>query len=203
MADARLEDLLVAGWDGQIPAEATPSLLPSLDRLSAAARACDTSVVQPLLGVAVRRLRAAGVQLTDRRVVRSQRLVAAAATMDGRDRANDSDLWVLPLVALTPDTQVLARETLVDLLATSGNAALLHAAEEFSRGPAARADRLVATANELLASTSQGPGDANLLLRLEATLREIDAGFAVNDLPPALAEARSALVAERARSAAA
>ena len=110
MADAQLEDLLSAGWDAQA-GKAGPSLIPELDRLSAAARSCDTAPVRPLLSTVVRRLRGAGVELTDRRVVRSQRLVAAAATLDGRASADAGDLWVLPLVAFTPDAQVMARET--------------------------------------------------------------------------------------------
>jgi MoxR-like ATPase len=199
VADAHLEDLLSAGWSADAPAEAGPSLLPALDRLSAASRACDTSSVRPLLGLAVRRLRAAGVQLSDRRVVRSQRLVAAAAALDGRSVADASDLWVLPLVALTPDTQVLARETLKDLLDGAANGVLMHAAEEFSRGSAARADRLLATAQELLAVTDDGE---SLLLRIEATLREIDAGFAVEDLPAELAATRASLIGVRMRAAA-
>lgn len=200
VADAQLEDLLSAGWSADAPTEAGPSLLPALDRLSAASRSCDTSAVRPLLGIAVRRLRAAGVQLSDRRVVRSQRLVAAAATLDGRGVADASDLWVLPLVALTPDTQVLVRETLKDLLDGASNRALMHAAEEFSRGAAARADRLLATAEELLAVTD---ADESLLLRVEATLREIDAGFALENLPPDLAEARASLIEVRMRGVAA
>jgi MoxR-like ATPase len=200
VADAQLEDLLSAGWSAGAPAEPGPSLLPALDRLSAASRTCDTSAVRPLLGIAVRRLRAAGVQLSDRRVVRSQRLVAAAATLDGRSVADASDVWVLPLVALTPDTQVLARETLKDLLDGAANRALTHAAEEFSRGAAARADRLLAAAEELLAVTE---ADESLLLRVEATLREIDAGFAAENLPPALAAARASLIEVRMRGAAA
>jgi MoxR-like ATPase len=180
VADAQLEDLLSAGWAANSPTKPGPSLLPALDRLSAASRACDTSSVRPLLGIAVRRLRAAGVQLSDRRVVRSQRLVAAAAALDGRSAADASDLWVLPLVALTPDTQVLARETLKDLLDGASNGTLMHAAEEFSRGAAARADRLIVTSLALLAIKET---DESLLLRVEATLREIDASFASEDLP--------------------
>lgn len=200
VADAQLEDLLSAGWAGNTPTKPGASLLPALDRLSTASKTCDTSAVRPLLGLAVRRLRAAGVQLSDRRVVRSQRLVAAAATLDGRELADASDLWVLPLVALTPDTQILARETLKDLLDGAANGTLMHAAEEFSRGSAARADRLLATAEELLA---MGTTDEALLLRVEATLREIDAGFALENLPPDLAEARTSLIEVRMRGTAA
>jgi len=196
VADARLEELLEAGWQSEPsggPENGT--LMPALDRLSAAARDCDHTAVQPLLGIAVRRLRAAGVMLSDRRVVRAQRLVAAAAILDGRSHATGVDLWVLPLVAPTADAQVLARETLADLLATSTNTSLLHAAEEYSRGPLARAERLTETGRALLDGLATGPAERDALLRVEATLREIDAAFATEDLPAGLAEVRGQLVA--------
>jgi MoxR-like ATPase len=198
VADARLEELLEAGWQNEPMTGPGPvSLMPALDRLSAAALACNHSAVQPLLGVAVRRLRAAGVMLSDRRVVRAQRLVAAAAILDGRSHATGVDLWVLPLVAPTADAQVLARETLADLLASSTSRSLLHAAEEYSRGPLARAGRLTETARGLLEGLGTGPAERDALLRVEATLREIDAAFATEDLPAALAVVRGQLIAVR------
>ncbi len=194
VADARLEELLEAG--APVAGRAgKASLMPSLDRLSAAADACDLAAVRPLLGVAVRRLRAAGGALSDRRVVRAQRLVAAAAALDGRTAATAADLWVLPLVAPTADTQVQARETLADLLGDAANAGLPHATEEFSRGRLARAGRLADTGRELLGALGPGPLEPDALLRVVATLREIDAGFGADDLPDELAEVRTALTA--------
>ncbi|MFD4911501.1 AAA family ATPase, partial [Kitasatospora purpeofusca] len=117
VADARLEELLEAGRR-PAPAPVTASVaslrdgatdpddrLGALDRLAAAARDCELDGVTPLLASALRRLRAAGVPVGDRRAVRSQRLVAAAAVLDGRTVATARDLWVLPLIASTADTQ--------------------------------------------------------------------------------------------------
>jgi len=193
VADARLEELLEAGWQSA----RTPSggnLLGAVDRLATAARAADLAPVRPLLGTAIRRLRGTGIALSDRRAVRVQGLIAAAAVLDGRFVATEADLWVLPLIAPTADTQVLARETLADLLIGSRNASLVHSAEELSRGPAARAERLGQTGIELLAGLDGQPAEADTRLRIEATLREIDAGFAHSDLPPALAEVRAKLL---------
>ena len=134
VADARLEEMLEAGWTLQTPASSSAmndsSLLPALGRLVEATKGIDLSGVRTPLGIAVRRLRAAGLPLSDRRAVRSQRLIAAAAALDGRLVAGIEDLWVLPLVAPTAAGQAQARETLADLLGAGRNAALLHSAEE-------------------------------------------------------------------------
>ncbi len=194
--DARLEELLEVGWRAQEESrDGSGSLLPVLDRLIDAAKGCDLTGVQSLIGVAVRRLRAAGVPLSDRRAVRAQRLVAAAAALDARVSARTDDLWVLPLVMPTADAQVLARETLTDLLGTARNSSLSHAAEEFSRGAQARAERLAEAGRALLAEFGQAPVERDTQLRLEAILREIDAGFAASDLPAPLDDVRARLVA--------
>ncbi|WP_237296863.1 AAA family ATPase [Streptomyces sp. 3211] len=203
VADARLEELLEAGRrPAAAPtAPAVPGgLLAAVDRLAAAARACDLDEVTPLVGTALRRLRAAGVPVGDRRAVRSQKLVAAAAVLDGRTTASARDLWVLPLIAPTADTQALARDTLADLVEKAANRSLAHAAEEMSRSSAARAERLARTGTALLAEHRDLPEGRDSRLRLEAALREIDAGFEPADLPAALAGIRAELVAAVAPS---
>ncbi|MEW1909330.1 AAA family ATPase [Kitasatospora sp. NPDC085895] len=208
VADARLEELLEAGRrpapallppaDGAAAhgAPGRPTdLLGALDRLAAAAGTCDLTEVTPAVATALRRLRAAGVPVSDRRAVRSQRLVAAAAVLDGRDRATTRDLWVLPLIAPTADAQALARDTLADLIEKSANHSLVHAAEEMSRSADARAERLARSAAVLLAEHGALPGGADSRLRLEGALREIDAGFDPDDLPAVLAGVRADLVA--------
>jgi MoxR-like ATPase len=194
--DACLDEMLEVGWSaGGRTEEPAVSLLPALDRLADAARACDLTGVRPLLGTAIRRLRQAGVPLSDRRAVRSQRLVAAAAALDGRTVAALDDLWVLPLIAPNLDAQALAREALADLVAPSRNASLAYAPEEFARGPKARAERLVDTGRRLLDGLGARPLDGDARLRIEATLREIDAGFVLADSPQSLQDMRGRLVA--------
>ncbi|MFF2078327.1 AAA family ATPase [Kitasatospora sp. NPDC058162] len=203
VADARLEELLESGRRPAAPV-AADDLLGALDRLTAAARGCDLDAVTPLLATALRRLRSAGVPVSDRRAVRSQNLVAAAAVLDGRTAASARDLWVLPLIAPTADTQALARETLADLIDQAANRSLAHTAEELSRSTAARAERLQRTGAALLAEhggraerAERGglPDGQDSRLRLEAVLREIDAGFDPADLPAPLADVRAGLVA--------
>ncbi|MEU8183498.1 AAA family ATPase [Micromonospora sp. NPDC049047] len=194
--DARLDELLEVGWQtGAQPAEPPGSLLAAVDRLSRAAGGCDLQGVRGPLATAIRQLRQAGVPLSDRRVVRSQRLVAAAAALDGRTTASADDLWVLPLIAPTLDAQASAREVLSDLLAQGRNGSLVYAAQEFARGRQAQAARLVDAGRRLLDEVGSAPLTQEDRLRLEATLREIDAGFVLADAPPAVRDIRGLLVA--------
>ncbi|MEV4825161.1 AAA family ATPase [Micromonospora sp. NPDC049274] len=196
VVDARLDELLEVGWGaGSRPSDPVGSLLPAVDRLSRAARDSDLTGVRGPLAAALRRMRQAGVPLSDRRAVRSQRLVAAAAALDGRTAATVDDLWVLPLIAPTLDAQASARDVLSDLVEQGRNGSLVYAAEEFARGQQARAARLVETGRRLLDEVGSGPLAYDDRLRVEATLREIDAGFVLADAPQALQDTRGLLVA--------
>lgn len=194
--DDRLEELLEVGRAGDVHrADTRPeSLAGALDRLAVAARGVDVSGVGTTIATAVRRLRSAGVAMSDRRAVRAQRLVAAAAVLDGRLVARADDLWVLPLVAPSADAQAVATSVLADLTSAASNRTLPHAAEAYAQGPAARADRMASVAGALLAGIDDDPS-ADDRLRIEALLREIDASFAPAATPEHLLVARSALLA--------
>jgi len=192
--DPSLEEMLEAGWRANTRAAPAPVGMDVLDRLSARRASCDLDAVRPLIGTAVRRMRSAGIVLSDRRAVHAQALVAAAAALDGRSTATAADLWPLPLVVPTAEAQPIAREALADLLVSAESRLLPHAAEELSAGPIARARRLVAAADDLLRSSSDSL-DRDARLRAEAVLREIDAGFAPGALPSDLADVRSRLIA--------
>ena len=116
--DALMEDLLKTTWETPAAAEATSSALSleHLDRLRAARQECDLSAVRPSLAHAIRAMRTAGVPITDRRAVKAQSLVAAAAVLDGRNVASRADLWPLPLIVPTNESQIAAREVLGPLL---------------------------------------------------------------------------------------
>lgn len=198
--DPRLEELLEGGWNVERAKGSFTNRLVAdvsdLDAVSAAARDADLSRVRPHLAHAIRLLRGAGIALSDRRVVKVQRLMAAAAAMAGRDRATDADLWPLILAVPTREQQSLARETLRDVLAQSENAALPAAAEEASLGPLARATRIATAGREALRTR---PGETDEVeswyLKLEGIAREIDAGFAPEAMPLELAEVRAGIVA--------
>ncbi|HEY4240301.1 MAG TPA: AAA family ATPase [Kofleriaceae bacterium] len=185
VADGQLEELLERGW-ALDAAPAAPAALRDLDALAAAARATDLAPVRPLLAECVRALRKAAIVLTDRRVVKLQRLVAAAAALDGRTRATAADLWPIVYAIPTEEAQGQGREVLRSLLVSSANASLGAAAEAASQSPAARAARLVGFARAALAQGDRA--------RLEAVALQIDASFAPDARPPELAEVRAAIV---------
>jgi MoxR-like ATPase len=122
--------------------------------------------------------------------------MAAAAVLDGRAHPGEADLWPLICAIPTREEQTVARECLRDLLAASRNASLPAAAEAASAGPAARAHRLLLAAEELLAyPPAEGDPDyPGWRLKLEGIGREIDAGFATEQLPEPLRTVREQLV---------
>ena len=193
--DPRLEELLEGGWS-LAQGETGGSLsLEDVDALAARARAADLSGIRPHLAHAIRLLRGAGIQLSDRRAVKSQRLVAAAAALAGRDTATQADLWPLLLAVPTREQQELARECLREVLARAENAAVPAAAEEASLGPLARAARVARAGREALAARPEDPvALADWTLKLEGIAREIDAGFAADSMPAELADVRGRIV---------
>src|SRR4030095_13573216 len=147
--DPMLEQLLESGWSlNQSPPGLATAGLNDIEVLTAATRKADMSGVRQLIAQAIRTLRAAGITLTDRRAVRAQKLIAAAALMAGRDKPIEADLWPLIFVLPTREQQSLGRDSLRDLLSATENATLPVAAEEASLGPLARATRVAQAARE-------------------------------------------------------
>ncbi|MDH1105587.1 AAA family ATPase [Pseudomonas otitidis] len=188
--DHQLEAMLAGGWK----AEQLPVLdahhLGHLDTLCGALRQVDLDSVRPALADAIRRLRQAGIPLSDRRIVKSQRLIAAAALLGGRQQASEADLWPLLYALPTQAMQQQAREVLRELFAQASNDNLFSAVEEATLQPLSRASRL---AEEARACLDEAEGTTP-----EAVLREIDANFLADALPPELTELRERLVARLA-----
>lgn len=192
--DGRLEELLERGAEPWAPSRVTT--IEDLDRLSRAAKQVDLEAVRPELAEAIRRLRREGVVLSDRRLVKLQRLVAAAAAIDGRDRATSRDLWPIVYAVPTAEEQALAREALGSLLSHSASDVLVAASASASLGLAARASRLAAAIEEALGEAPEGEqATARHRLRLEGLARAVDAAFAPDTMPEALSAQRAALVA--------
>lgn len=186
--DNQLEAMLAGGWQSE--RRQIPSLLGlnELDTLGQALGDVDLSAVRPLLAQAIRRLREAGIQLSDRRIVKSQRLIAAAALLGGRTEASEADLWPLLYVLPTQETQQSGRELLGELFAGSSNSHLFSAVEEATLQPMSRLNRLLETAEDYLAR-SEPPSNQ----QLESLLREIDSNFNSETMPTSLQDARGKL----------
>ncbi|AKU99028.1 Putative 2-component regulator [Labilithrix luteola] len=203
--DAVLEDLLEAGWsgeavaprdDGETNVGGEPTSMADVDALSRAAFAMNLTNVRPALARAVRTLRAAGIEWSDRRVVRVQRLVAAAAVLAGRSEATDADLWPLVFALPTEEAQRVGRDALRDLLVRSENVSLLAAAAEGSLSPPARSALLLKDAAATFAARPTATeGEGAWRLQVEAIAREIDATFTTATMPEEISHLRSRVVA--------
>lgn len=195
--DPRLEELLENGWALAQKELAQSASLGAVDVLAAAARGADLSALRPHLAHAVRVLRAAGINLSDRRVVKVQRLASAAAVLSGRDAPNEADLWPIVYAVPNAEGQRLARDVLSEVLKKSESTTLAAAAAEASLGPLARASR-IATEGETIFAARPGTADAMAIeawrLKLEGLAREIDAGFAPEKLPESLKGLRARIL---------
>jgi MoxR-like ATPase len=192
VSDTELEALLQAGRALQPAAEAHASIA-DLDVLIGAAAEVDLSAIVPVIAQAIRLLRKAGVTLSDRRLVRAQRLIAAAACLAGQTHARRADIWPLVYVVPTLLEQETARGVLNELLAEA-TSPLQAAAFDASAGPVARAARIATAAQSLLVESPEAEQRQAWSLRLEAVLREIDASFASDRLPEPLPQLRRQLV---------
>lgn len=195
IADPMLEQLLDGGWKLEQHPMERQATMADIDTLAATARQSDMTRVRSALSHALRILRMAGVSLSDRRVVKAQFLIAAAAILGGRSTATEADLWPLIYVVPTPQQQDIARESLRELLAAADNSTLPFAAEQASAGPLARAMRLARAGKELLQAEPADPTEKGAWrLKLEGILREIDAGLAPEQMNEELTGVRAAIV---------
>lgn len=190
LADELLESLLETGWSSEAASE-PQSGLSDLDVLTRAANAADMSGVRHALAECIRVLRTAGIVLSDRRVVKTQRLVAAAGALRGLLTPTAADLWPLIYALPTKEQQELGRDVLRQHLASSENAALLAASEDASAAATARSLRLIAETRALLDARPSGA----FRTRAEGILREIACAFAPEARPPELRQAEEKLAA--------
>lgn len=186
LPDNQLETMLRGGWYADQTPVVSSGNLSHLDLLSQKMRAVDLEGVRPALADAIRKLRQAGIQLSDRRIVKSQRLIGAASLLAGRLRASEADLWPLLYALPTKEAQQSARDILSEAFAHSTHPHLFSAVEQATMQPISRLSRLESTARALLATQS----DAR---HVESLLREIDANFAVETMPPTLVPLRESL----------
>jgi MoxR-like ATPase len=94
--EERLGEVLEAGWrlEHARTAAAAPLSIDDVRELARLLTEVDLAPVRAGHVELVKRLRAAGIHVSDRRAVKVQRLVAASALLCGRLAADLSDLWV-------------------------------------------------------------------------------------------------------------
>lgn len=192
VADQQLEALLQGGWQRRDVANQdsgdTGAALAALDQLAGNVQDVDMRHAWPVLATAVRQLRQAGIHLSDRRIVKAQALIAASAVLAGRLQAQASDIWPLIYVLPSREQQQTGREVLRELMVGASHPNLHGAVEAAALQPQARASRLESQAKAVLEAPV-----AERVGKLEPLLREIDANFAQETLPEALADLRLAL----------
>jgi MoxR-like ATPase len=114
-----LPDVLVAGWKLDVEREQRVAAVTTDDvrALQGLLRRVDLSGVRADYVELVRRLRHAGIPVSDRRAVKLQRLLAASALLCGRLVVNRSDLWVLRYIWDTEEQQSVLKSIVQDALA--------------------------------------------------------------------------------------
>lgn len=189
--DHQLEALLAGGWQAEGAALTHRAELGDIDALSQRVSAVDMLRARGLLADAIRKLRGAGLSLSDRRIVKVQRLIAAATVLAGRDTATQADLWPLFYVMPTREAQASAQDVLRESLSAAANPTLRAAVEHAVLQPVSRVARLVEAARGCLSQGADAPGAIAIA---ESLLREIDANFSAQSIPAELAAERARLV---------
>lgn len=189
--DHQLEALLANGWHADHQVVTHCADISNLDQLTKAALEVDMSGVRGALANAIRQLRKAGIALSDRRIVKSQRLIAAATVLAGRKAATEADLWPLIYIIPTSEAQLSGQEALRDSLAKCVNPLLHTAVEDIALQPLSRVPRLLESGAACLSNKVNVP---EFRSNAETLLREIDSSFDSSTIPVELAKLRQSLI---------
>lgn len=131
-----LDQVLVAGWKLENAKQkdrpnVTPDELKKLQRESRKVNL--TTVRKPYVNL-VHSLRNAGINVSDRRAVKFQNLIAASAMMCGRDTAILSDLWILKYV-WSSEEQIELLAGLVDNVIEADKSIDAHPQARYNKNP--------------------------------------------------------------------
>ena len=200
-----LETLLGLGWQqaqselaGGNAAQAVRLTLEDLGTLSRASAQVDLSAVQESYAHVLRKLRVGGVALSDRRLIKGQKLIAVAALLAGRRQATPADLWPIVYLVQDRDLQVQVKDLLASELTASENPMLTESVRQSSYGPEAQAAEIVAYGQTLLTERPALVTDPTFEIwqvKLESLLTRIDAGFDSDAMPEVLAVLKTGLLA--------
>ena len=115
----RLSEMLTAGWRWETDARPVTEgvSIEDLKLLQQSLSRVDLRPALPAYLNAIRRMRATGIPISDRRAVKLQRLLAASALICGREEVELSDLWVLRHIWETQEQQSLLDSLVGQILA--------------------------------------------------------------------------------------
>lgn len=157
-----------------------------LRELYAHVREVKLTGVRPLYEQILRELRAEGIELSDRRMVKGLKLIAGAALMAGREEATAADLWPLYHVWSRPSDAPILRRALEPRIVEAGGAArprtrsikelladleVLEERQQGLRGETAIAAHLMALNRVRREALLDRPDDKALRERIEAAVR--------------------------------
>jgi MoxR-like ATPase len=133
--ESQLGRVLAAGWDLEQADALPPATITAGDlrQFQQAVRSVNLAPVRDIYLDLVFKLRHAGMDISDRRAVRLQRVIAASALLCGRLEGRVSDLWVL--------RHVWDREEQIEVIESIVAAVLASAEANPADHPQSRADR--------------------------------------------------------------
>jgi MoxR-like ATPase len=193
-----LPDLLKAGWREATGAinPVPPVELKTIGELHEASLRVDLSGIYEAYSHVVRKIGLLGITLSDRKLVKGQKLIAAATLLRGETAAGPEDLWPITYLVQSKLQQEEVRDVLHAELSQSRNPVLRESVAEAIYGPTAHAARLTEQATLLLESRPAlvtDPLHEMWLVRLETMLTRIDAAFDSKALPQHLRTIRASI----------
>jgi len=199
--DDNISDLLQAGWALGSQNNMDNHDVLTLEEIVALQVAVDkidlSQVIDPYAHI-VRKLLVRGIPMSDRRIVRGQKLIATASLLAGRQSASVADLWPVIFMIQDKTLQSQAVELLDEDLKQGENPILRETTKATTYGPAAYAADLAEDCKKLLDEKPKLQSDPSYdvwQIRAESLLTRIDAGFSEETRPEMLSLARSSLLA--------
>ena len=183
--ESQLAQVLSAGWELEKNDTKQAATLTAADlrEFQKSVRGVDLSPVRTAYLDLILKLRHAGMDISDRRAVRLQRVIAASALLCGRVEARITDLWVL--------RHVWDREEQIEVIESIVAASLAAAAQDAADHPQAHASRapdpdvLARGLDEVENRLARDPSDAAAADELRSLANRLDwlaAGVAKDSL---------------------
>lgn len=171
----RLEEVLDAGWKLESSMGETTASIGAEDirKLRSLLPQVSLAKVRPAYLELVKRLRSVGIEVSDRRAVKLQRLIAASALLCDRMEAQISDLWLLRFIWDLEEQQELLKSIVKETLDSDDTGSV------DSSHPRATAEESVDPEQlkrelEALSEDPDATGASDRLARLEARVEWIE-----------------------------